>query len=434
MNMKHTYSERGASAALVAISMIFLLGAAALAVDTAGFYVDARADQTTADLACLSGAAELPDTAAAIAAAAEVTTLNWPEKTLSAPTIVGNVGTMTDGAGNTVTIDAQYNGNTDQMSVVVSEQSATDFGAVIGVGAVTVVQEAVCEGTPGSSGAGTLPMALIPGPFNGGLFGPNPCGSNSGNCGGLDVGNGASSFEDNIANGVDRVFQKHHGNDTGIDIGTPPWYPSSGNTAVSCDSVASGEACSIAKTKTGQMAGPLGSGFVDRLSNDPGATCTFTYSGNTLNCDTPTQILGATPQTLFAAFAGVAPGWWEPSIYGPFTAAATANHYYWNSTVAKCESPRRSKVPIVDNDVDWEIGDPPSGWPNGSKPMKFIALVDIIVKDPNDPGDFQGSSSAKRVSADVIWYGPSAVCTDGSPAGVLNGETGSDTEVKLIAG
>jgi Flp pilus assembly protein TadG len=53
-------SERGATAILVAGALVFLFGAAALAVDTSIFYGDARNDQKTADLSCLAGVMRTP--------------------------------------------------------------------------------------------------------------------------------------------------------------------------------------------------------------------------------------------------------------------------------------------------------------------------------------------------------------------------------------
>jgi hypothetical protein len=172
------------------------------------------------------------------------------------------------------------------------------------------------------------------------------------------------------------------------------------------------------------MAGPLGKGLIERFKNDPGATCTFNYGGNLLNCDSPTQIMGAASTPLFAAF-GSQPSWWETSLYGPWNATNTMEHVYYDGVVAKCDSPRLTQVPIVVENNNWNIGDPNAGtWPNGSKEMKIIGFLDVILKDPNDNSDFQGSGTAKRISADIVWFGPNAICSDGSPVGVLNGIIG----------
>jgi hypothetical protein len=186
-------------------------------------------------------------------------------------------------------------------------------------------------------------------------------------------------------------------------------------------------------TKTGSMAGPLGSGLISRLRNDPGATCTFTYRGDSLNCDTPAQITGTGLESLWTALGPTRPSFWEDSIYGVWNAANAANHFYYDDVVAKCDSPRRTTVPVVDDDDDWDIGSAISAWPTGSSSqVKVIAMVDAILVDPNDPDDFQGSGSAKTVSAVIVWYGPNAQCGDGTAVGLHNA-TGAPT-VKLIDG
>ena len=432
--MKHSDSERGASAVLIAASMVFLIGAAALAVDTAGFYVDARTDQTTADLACLSGAAELPDTAAAIAAAAEVTTLNWPEKSLSAPTIVGTVGTMTDGAGNIVTIDAQYKGNSDQMSVTVSERSETDFAAVLGATSVNVTQTAVCEAEQATSGKGIMPIGALGGGFDGDLF---DCARKvTGNCGALaPVGSGANVWRDALENGVDANVQKHHGNWTALD-------PHSGNPGTEC--VNAGDTCNAFDTEPGNMSGPFNQGIANLLSDVSNAGCV--QNGN-FNCDSMSQVLGGTAETLAskwptappADFAGfVQPSGWEPSLYGPY-ASAKNNQYYYNGTGIKCDSPRLATIPIVDydknNSNDWDLGDPNSSWPGGRKMMKVIGFYTVYIREPANYTDVGngGANGLGQVVSDVIWFGPDAKCEDGStfaPIGSFNVYSG----VKLIAG
>jgi hypothetical protein len=130
---------------------------------------------------------------------------------------------------------------------------------------------------------------------------------------------------------------------------------------------------------------------------------------------------------------GPAPSFWETSIFGAWTEENAENHRYYNGTVAKCESPRRTVVPVVDDDDDWDIGDPSSSWPSGSSSkVKVIAMVDAIIVDPNDSGDFQGSGNAKTVTAVIVWYGPDATCADNSAVGLLNAS--STSEVKLVSG
>ncbi len=423
--MSASRNERGATALLVAASMLFIFGAAALAVDTSSFYQDARTDQTTADLACLAGVAELPDTSVAITAAAEIVTLNWPEKSLGAPVVFGTVAVMSDGAGNTVTIDAQYNGNSDEMAVLVSEQADTDFAAAVGVGQVTISQEAICEANSSGGGGGTLPFGAITGGWTGPLQINPPCGPTNGNCGALwiprdDTSGTAATLIKNISDGSDRMLEGSLG---------------SAASAVNCSSVSAGDTCHIVETDTGVSASHLGNGFFDRFDNDPGATCTFSYKGGTLNCDTPSQILGAAWTPLMTAFP-TAPTWWDSRLYGSYDATNTSKHYWYDSVVAKCDSPRRGAVPIVTANLNWDLGDAHTGWPSGKKDMKIVGMLDVIVEEPYDSGDFQGNKILKTAAASVIWYGPNAKCANGAAVGVLNGVPagGGSTSVKLIAG
>jgi hypothetical protein len=430
--MSRFRDERGATAILVAGAMVFLFGAAALAVDTSIFYGDARTDQTTADLSCLAGVIE-QDAADKISMAAEFARQNWPTMQGQAVNIVGSTGTMSDGT-NQVLFETTVGGDPDAMRVRVAEAPDTSFAGVLGVGSVNVTQEATCRKAFAQSGFGPLPIGIIPGGFDGGIFKPNPCGSNSGNCGGLAIGGpGAATFEENIVAGITRNLSKHHGPSDNPDADT-------GLPVTNCDSVGPMMECNLLSTETGSMAGPLGGGFLERFANDPNATCTFERDGQDINCDTPAQVIGnGGPVGIYSVFGATPPSWWEPSLYGPWTAAATASHYWHDGIVDKCDSPRRALVPIVDDDDNWDIGKSGSAWPNGSSShVKVVALVDIIVLDPNDNSDFTGNGNgqaAKTVTSDIIWYGPNAVCSDGSPLGVLNGITETFVpKVKLVAG
>jgi hypothetical protein len=425
-------NERGATAVLVAGALLFLFGAAALAVDTSIFYGDARTDQTTADLSCLAGVIE-NDSDDKITMAAEFARQNWPTMQGESVSIVGTTGSMSDGT-NQVLFEAEFDGDEDRMRVRVLEVADTNFAAVLGASSVNVVQEAICLRGYEQTGSGPLPIGIIPGGFDGGIFQPNPCGTNSGNCGGLAIGGpGANTFAENISEGIPRNLSKHHGPATWPDSDT-------GLIVTDCDSVGEKGECNHLSTETGSMAGKLATGFLERFANDPDATCTFLRDGDLINCDSPAQIIGnGGPVGLYSQFGATPPAWWEVSLYGPWDAASTTNHYWHDGVVDKCDSPRRALVPIVDDDADWDIGDPGSGWPSGSSSdVKVVALVDVIIIDPNNNGDFTGNGNgqgAKTVTADVVWYGPNAVCSDGSPVGVLNGITGTyKPSVKLVAG
>ncbi|HSJ36000.1 MAG TPA: Tad domain-containing protein, partial [Acidimicrobiia bacterium] len=203
-------SDKGFAALYVAMILFFLMGAAALAVDASGFYQTARADQTTADLACLAGISELPeDLAGARAAAAENARANFPALAGSTTVSVGNITTLTDGNGNTVTIEAPHGGDSRKMRVKVTETDPASFGRALGVESVPITQEAFCKVFAGNGG--DVPFGALPGGWTGGLQAENPCGETTGNCGRLYVpradttGNSSTTIK-NIAEGLDRTL------------------------------------------------------------------------------------------------------------------------------------------------------------------------------------------------------------------------------------
>jgi Flp pilus assembly protein TadG len=407
MSPRQGPSEDGFSAIWVAFCLFFLLGAAALAVDVSSFYETARTDQTTADLACLAGVPHLPeDAATARAAAAENVQRNYVALASTTPSTAGNTLTLADGSGATVQITTPFNGDSAKMHVLVTETDQAVFGRVLGADDVPVTQEAYCKVFAGGGG-GSLPFGALPGGWAGGLQAPNPCGQNSGNCGALviprnDVNGVGPTLINNIALGADRNLD--------------PWL-GSGSGAVDCDNVGSMGTCHIVSTDTGVSASHLGQGFVERFNDDPARDCTMVVSGEALNCDSPTQVLGGSPESLFTAM-GTQPGWWDTSLYGPWTAINTAAHHYWNDSIAKCESPRFASMPIISEDMDWDLGDPPPTWPNGTKDVKVVGMYNLIVTDPNDSGDFQGNGNLKNAASIIMWFGPDAKCV---------GPTGSTT-------
>ncbi len=416
--------EDGATSVFVAFSLTMLVAAAALAVDVSSFFQTARADQTIADLSCLAGVAELPgDPPGAIDQAAAVAELNWPAMSAAVLTVAGSDGVLADGTGNTVIFEAGAGGDPEVLQVRVTERAPAYFGRAVGVASTDITQTATCQVEVSSSGGGSLPFGILPGGFGGGLFGPNPCGSNSGNCGSLsiarsDVNGAGPTLIKNIGEGADRVLQ--------------PWLGPLSGASRYCDAVGSGAVCHVISTDTGVSAAHIGQGFVNRLRDDPGASCTFSAGGATLNCDTPTQILGASPTPLATAF-GAAPAWWVPSLYGAWPPSPSV-HFYYDGVVAKCDSPRLATVPIVSSNLGWTTGNPNPGWPNGKKDMKIVGMVDVIVLNPNDPSDFLGSGNLKASSAIVMWYGPNARCATGGSFGLLNGASGVPVKtVKLVA-
>ncbi|NND02185.1 MAG: Tad domain-containing protein [Acidimicrobiia bacterium] len=432
--MTTTRAEHGASALLVAGALMFIFGAAALAVDTSSLYQDARSNQTVADMACLAGLAELPDTNAAINAAAEIADLNWAGSTFGVPTVSGTTGVASDGSGNVLTIEANHNGSPDAMSVEVSEVADTNFAGVMGANSIVVTQDAVCGATNATSAKGVMPLGALAGTFSGDLF---DCAAKvTGNCGALaPAGNGANVWRDALEDGSDVDVQKHHGNWTSNDADM-------GIAGTEC--VSAGQTCNAMDTESGNMTGPFNQGIANLLSNISGADC---VEGGDFNCDSMTQVLGGSAGTLAsywpssppADFAGyVTPNGWQTSLYGPYSSAKN-NQYYYNGTGIKCDSPRLATIPIVDHEHNnynhWDLGDPNSSWPNGNKMMKVIGFYTVYIREPANRSDVGngGGNGLNQIVADVVWFGPDATCEDGSlfaPLGSIN----VPSDVKLIAG
>ena len=404
-------SEQGTTAILVAASLVAIFGFAALAVDTSGFYQTARTDQTTADLACLAGVAELPDPDEAFTKTIAYAKANWPSMAGASTNVVAaDTRTLTDGAGNVVTIHTDHGGDPDVMYVSVNQVDPTTFGAVVGVDEVNIFQEAACEREIEMGGVGALPIGALPGTFNGNLF---DCAAKvTGNCGALDTGSGGADWRTAVGSGWDQQLQKHHGPETSVDADT-------GSAVVDCPSPGP---CSANLTESGNMEGPFRQGTGDRLSNTSGADCII---GGTFNCDSRSQVFGTSPQTLASVFGSSAPGWWEESLFGPYVTARTGQ-YYFDGDIAKCDSPRLATVPIVARDRDWDLGDPSGTWPNGKKEMKVVGFYVVYIREPDTPGEL-GSGP---IQADIVHMGPNATC-DGEPYNPF--QTGIPVEsVKLV--
>jgi Flp pilus assembly protein TadG len=400
--MKTNSDERGFAAIWVAITLLFLMASAALAVDVAGFYETARTDQISADLACLAGVPHLPESAAtARAAAAENVQRNFPSLAAATATTVGSTLTLTDGSGSTAVITTPVGSDNAKMQVVITETDPATFGRAIGASQVPVTQQAFCKVFSG--GNGNVPFGAMPGGWDGQLQDSNPCGTNSGNCGRLfvprdDVNGAGPQTEENIASGLDRAL-------------SPGLWPS----MVGCGAISAGGNCNVVETNTGVNAAALGQGFRRRLSNTAGASQTFTYGGTQYNADTPAQILGGTPTALAAAFGGAPPPGWEEWIHGVWGTVDVTNHFYWNDVVAKCDSPRLISFPIVSEDLTWSeagyfSGKPFPGWPNGDKSMLVVGLYNGILVNPNGPEDFIGSGNLKEADSVIMWFGPDARC------------------------
>jgi Flp pilus assembly protein TadG len=173
--LKRAPAETGYTAILTAVALLFLLGAAALAVDSSMLFQQARAEQRVADLACLAGAQELPEQpAAAVRTAAAFLAPNHPDLAAINPAATdagppgagSNVYTL---GAFTVTIETPVNGNPTLMRVTVNQNRGTHFARAIGVTATDVRQTAVCEVGSALGGGADMPFGVLSG-FSGGII------------------------------------------------------------------------------------------------------------------------------------------------------------------------------------------------------------------------------------------------------------------------
>lgn len=406
--------ERGAASIMVAGALVFLFGAAALAVDVSAFQHSARTSQTTADMSCMAGVVEETD-ADRIEVAAAITKQNWPAMEGQTVTFFsGNTAALTNGT-HTVSFEASYGGAPNVMRVVVTEGNKPQFGALF-TDRVDVVQSATCSTAQATEGPGALPFGALVGTFSGDLF---DCGKKiTGNCGALRIdGNGGDVFRDTMTAGGGQELEKHHGDGSDPDGDT-------GHNLTNCPE-ASGP-CSRANTETGNMEGPFNQGLATRLSNIDGATC---QQNGDFNCDSLTQVLGGNTavklETLWATEGDVPADFpraefivkgWQESLYGAY-ADAKDDHYWYDGGGIKCDSPRLGTVPIVVYDDDWALGDGGTNWPNGSKKMKIVGFYTVYIDEPDDRSDIGNGNATGlgHVTSNIIWFGPNATCDDGSP-------------------
>lgn len=162
--------ERGIAALWFAITIVFILGVAALSVDAGGFFSRASDQQRAGDFACLSGVVELPDNAQAartVAAGYLATNLGIPQPTSSNGfDSTSNTWDLTSsGYPWKFELDPGWGSDT-QMRVRVTKYEATKFGKVIGSDQVRIDQISYCE-LFGAVPGGIFPVGVQTG-FTGG--------------------------------------------------------------------------------------------------------------------------------------------------------------------------------------------------------------------------------------------------------------------------
>lgn len=164
--------ERGASAIIIAGSLLLLLGMAAIAIDVGSGYNERRRDQSAADTAVLGGALwfvisdaanplqDAVDEAKDIAQANTVNTLtqaDWDSCADPDALAVPSTGLVTDGS-NCVSFSAGFT----TMRVRIPDQSVdTSFARAIGV--TELLTNAAAEATIQSLGGGSFPSGVLGG-------------------------------------------------------------------------------------------------------------------------------------------------------------------------------------------------------------------------------------------------------------------------------
>jgi hypothetical protein len=421
----------------------------ALAVDVSGFYREATAEQSAADMTCLAGVRDLPQSPSdALDHAVGIARQNWSEVE-TAPAAIDYFGTKTavldNGIGDVVTIVAGYGGDPTKMAVTVSQRTPTQFGKVLGADNVQVTQEAYCK-VHGLK-LGDLPFGATPGGFDGILQMANPC--DTGNCRPLDlpradISGSGNRFIRNVAIGAQAELNPVKG---AVD-------PS---MLVTC-AVGSGP-CTIVDQNQGVSTGQLsdglvrgGAGVAGRLDNTSVATRTFSsISGRVLDGDYPPQVLQVDPDPgvfpVFASFTGMTgsalnslaspPAKFDADVHADAMVPQgwldidKTNHMYYDSTIGKCNSPRFARIPIIAQ-VTWGPGVVVNLPGGNSDPVKVVGFYTVVLEHPIVTGDFKNpSDSLKTVSARAVWFGDNANCI-GTGGEVKPYEPGDAKVLRLV--
>ena len=412
--------ERGFSAIWTAITAFFVVGVAALAVDVSGFYREATAEQSAADLTCLAGVRDLPQSPSdALDHAVAIARQNWPAVAGAPATIdpVAKTAILDSGSGDVVTIVAGYGGQPTKMAVTITQQASTQFGKVLGADSVRITQEAFCK-VQGLH-IGDLPFGAIPG---GGFDGELQTGSlcANGNCRPLELpredGTGASVwFIRNVA--IGGQAQLVPVKNAVPPASLTPCAPFSGP----CTIVNQDQGVSTGQLSDGIARGNGAAGVDGRLEFPTTSSVFSSLAGRILDGDAPEEILD--PDYVLGnpgTFSGITgsglgslgqPPAWDVDIHGPWSGIDPNRTYYYNETVAKCDSPRLGRIPIIAQ-VDWGPGQPLNLPGGNSDPVKVVGFYLVALEDPNESGDFLNpSDSLKNLSGKVVWLGPDASCS-----------------------
>jgi hypothetical protein len=127
---------------------------------------------------------------------------------------------------------------------------------------------------------------------------------------------------------------------------------------------------------------------------------------------------------------GQPPGW-DTDVHGPWPPVALDSNYYYNGTIAKCDSPRLGRIPIIAQ-TDWGPGLPLNLPGGNSDPVKVVGFYLVALTDPNEPTDFLNPSDAlKNLGGELLWLGPDASCS-GTGGKVKPYEAGDIKVIRLV--
>jgi Flp pilus assembly protein TadG len=365
--------DSGFSAVWTAIVLLFLIGAAALAVDASEFWQQATAQQRAADLACLAGVREAPtDRDLALTLAGEYGRENHPGlKSINTAVYVdsGNVRQYQT-ANMILEVETPYNAENTLMRVrVLQPTRPTSFGRVLGSNSVSIVEEAYCEvGSPLS--LGELPLALDSAAADDCQNNGDSCrvkfnGANCviengpGNCGSIDIprhddpagsqgNNNVDDYELNLALGAN----------WDLDPNSPAVCRTGANTI---------EPCGFFRTVTGNKPPQLTRGFI--TSPQFGAF--------------PGRLRSQPPDHNQNSYPGYSPGW--------------DNHYLNDVATITCKDPSdckgdtvaRAEVLAVKDCTDPRWGSVPevAAFGPGGTPVDYVQTHYAWIQEPDGDQD-----------------------------------------------
>jgi hypothetical protein len=292
--------EKGASAVLVAASLLLLLGMAAVAVDLGAGFNERRQNQTAADLAALGGALEMVDSDSVIATIIEVTDDNLVASVSDADWQACSDPDRPGGYSPLVRSDSTvYNcisSNGIELRVRIPDQSTdTTFGRLMGVDSIAT--RAVAHARFEFDAGDVLPFGVLSGAPIGAEIcasaAPNPAppcdGPDSGNFGvvfspfwgnrskGTNprcTGTPSDFLSTNIAIGLDHVVLPAAADTNADGTKTVPEYPGTGgahpgNSAALPQSVVKYDSCTLS-SGTPEPTDPSPEAPINSLPTDTG--------------------------------------------------------------------------------------------------------------------------------------------------------------------